>query len=359
MGQPAARVGINTGAHSAPILPPGSLNVLINGFPSARQGDKIIYPAFPSHPPAKITGGSTTAFINGLSAARMCDITACGAPPLPPIEGPPADQGGVCGGINSPALDEKIDDNIVAEETVAYDIKDATLTPAGTKEISESGSLNVLTASFASDDNSFQTDASLLMAEMKKSMKSGDFSIAGAKSREMTFEKESIQTDSLHFFITHLKEGNNGIINAYFYQSNAIKKYEDVVDMYFERLNNINSYKTELKPFEACEPNKIKNPKIHSLYKTSGALKNDEINFQVHVQIAVMKTSNGWYYFELVGSMNNLDNNNWEINKRCLEMIIKSLIISLSMRMRSMKMSIMMMMKLFISCKQLKNRTLI
>ena len=144
------------------------------------------------------------------------------------------------------------------------------------------------------------------------------------KSWDMRFEEESIHTDSPHFYISHIEGDNNGVINAYFYQSNVIKKYEDIVEMYFGRLEILDDDKIELKPFEVCKPNVFKNPVIHTLYQTTGTIINDEINFHAHIQIAVIKTSNGWYYFELVGSRHNLENDNWEINKRCLELIIKS-----------------------------------
>ena len=144
------------------------------------------------------------------------------------------------------------------------------------------------------------------------------------KSWEMKFENDSIHTDSPHFFILHLNDGNNGIINAYFFQSDVIKKYEDIVEMYFGRYKGLEDYKIELKPFETIKPNNIKNPAIFSLYKTVGSIDNEGIDFHAHIQIAVIKSKNGWYYFELVGSRNNLENNNWEINKRCLELIIKS-----------------------------------
>ena len=125
MGQPAARVIIDTGAHSAPILPPGSLNVLIEGFPAARQGDKIICPlvsASPPHPPAIITGGSTSVFINGIPAARKGDITVCGAPPPTTVVGPPIAPGGiVCGGGSNEqkkSKKEKIDSFTIGDTTV-------------------------------------------------------------------------------------------------------------------------------------------------------------------------------------------------------------------------------------------------
>ena len=110
MGLPAARAILDKGAHSAIILM-GSLNVNINGFQAARQGDPIICPF---HGGAVITKGSATVFINGLPAARMLDITGCGAPPPPPVVSPPAAPGGASG--SSGGVDVNFTDDENKEE---------------------------------------------------------------------------------------------------------------------------------------------------------------------------------------------------------------------------------------------------
>ena len=57
-----------------PVMPPGSINVLIVGMPAARVGDM----ATCSGPPDTIIMGSSTVMINNMPAARMGDSTAHG-----------------------------------------------------------------------------------------------------------------------------------------------------------------------------------------------------------------------------------------------------------------------------------------
>ena len=57
-----------------PVMPPGSINVLIGGMPAARVGDM----ATCSGPPDTIIMGSSTVMINNMPAARMGDSTAHG-----------------------------------------------------------------------------------------------------------------------------------------------------------------------------------------------------------------------------------------------------------------------------------------
>ena len=57
-----------------PILPPGSVTVLIGGLPAARMGDICVC----TGPPDSIVMGSSTVMINNMPAARMGDVTAHG-----------------------------------------------------------------------------------------------------------------------------------------------------------------------------------------------------------------------------------------------------------------------------------------
>ena len=57
-----------------PILPPGSMNVLIGGLPAATLGDMLVC----TGPPDVILKGSATVLINNKPAARMGDNTAHG-----------------------------------------------------------------------------------------------------------------------------------------------------------------------------------------------------------------------------------------------------------------------------------------
>ena len=57
-----------------PILPPGSVTVLIGGLPAARVGDLCTCVG----PPDSIIIGSATVLIGGMPASRMGDSTAHG-----------------------------------------------------------------------------------------------------------------------------------------------------------------------------------------------------------------------------------------------------------------------------------------
>jgi uncharacterized Zn-binding protein involved in type VI secretion len=57
-----------------PVLPPGSINVLIGGLPAATVGDMLVCAGGPD----TITLGSSTVLINNKPAARLGDITAHG-----------------------------------------------------------------------------------------------------------------------------------------------------------------------------------------------------------------------------------------------------------------------------------------
>ncbi|MBL0741129.1 PAAR domain-containing protein [Chryseolinea lacunae] len=57
-----------------PVLPPGSVTVLIGGLPAARMSDLCTCVG----PPDAIVMGSATVLIGGLPAARMGDSTAHG-----------------------------------------------------------------------------------------------------------------------------------------------------------------------------------------------------------------------------------------------------------------------------------------
>jgi len=57
-----------------PILPPGSITVLIGGLPAATIGDMLVCAGGPD----SIVQGSATVLINNKPAARMGDATAHG-----------------------------------------------------------------------------------------------------------------------------------------------------------------------------------------------------------------------------------------------------------------------------------------
>lgn len=57
-----------------PVLPPGSITVLIGGLPAAALGDMLVCAGGPD----TIVAGSATVMIGGKPAARMGDMTAHG-----------------------------------------------------------------------------------------------------------------------------------------------------------------------------------------------------------------------------------------------------------------------------------------
>lgn len=77
MSQNAARLGDATGHGGA--LVSGSGNVFINGLAAGVVGVSVA-PCALLHGAAPVACGSGTVFINGSPAARLGDVTGCGAP---------------------------------------------------------------------------------------------------------------------------------------------------------------------------------------------------------------------------------------------------------------------------------------
>ena len=85
MGQPAARMGDPT-SHGTPLSPgPGSPNVLIGGQPAWRAASDFhvcpLVTGVVPHVGGVIAMGSVTVLINGLPAARQGDMVVESAPP--------------------------------------------------------------------------------------------------------------------------------------------------------------------------------------------------------------------------------------------------------------------------------------
>jgi uncharacterized Zn-binding protein involved in type VI secretion len=79
---PAARVGDATG-HPGAISGPGVPTVLIGGLPAATFGTPhacAMPPLAGPHPPSTIVKGSATVLIGNQLAARVGDVSGCGAP---------------------------------------------------------------------------------------------------------------------------------------------------------------------------------------------------------------------------------------------------------------------------------------
>lgn len=57
-----------------PVIPPGTVTVMIGGMPAAKVGDMLTC----TGPPDTIAAGSSTVMISGMPAARLGDSTAHG-----------------------------------------------------------------------------------------------------------------------------------------------------------------------------------------------------------------------------------------------------------------------------------------
>jgi uncharacterized Zn-binding protein involved in type VI secretion len=85
MGQPAARVGDLT-SHGTPLSPgPGSPNVLIGGMPAWRAGSDVhtcpLVTVLVPHVGGVVAMGSVTVLINNMPAARQGDTIVEAGPP--------------------------------------------------------------------------------------------------------------------------------------------------------------------------------------------------------------------------------------------------------------------------------------
>jgi uncharacterized Zn-binding protein involved in type VI secretion len=93
MGQPAARVGDLT-SHGTPLSPgPGSVNVLIGGKPAWRATTDVhacpLVTGVVPHVGGTVAVGSVTVLINNLPAARQGDLVVESAPPNSIVLGAP------------------------------------------------------------------------------------------------------------------------------------------------------------------------------------------------------------------------------------------------------------------------------
>jgi uncharacterized Zn-binding protein involved in type VI secretion len=57
-----------------PVIPPGTVTVMIGGMPAAKVGDMLTC----TGPPDSIAAGSSTVMVSGMPAARLGDSTAHG-----------------------------------------------------------------------------------------------------------------------------------------------------------------------------------------------------------------------------------------------------------------------------------------
>jgi len=140
-------------------------------------------------------------------------------------------------------------------------------------------------------------------------------------SWDIAYNEDNTNSMSRFVFSHTVKEQNKGVINAFFYDNNSIENQDDAFNKSIKRLLDLDGSKQELKSLTKSETD---NPFIDELYVTDGLFFYEKGNFNPYVQISIIKTKKGWYYFECVGPKPNLENYYWEINKRCLELIQNS-----------------------------------
>lgn len=138
------------------------------------------------------------------------------------------------------------------------------------------------------------------------------------ESWEIKFDTEN--TGSLaRFTMAHnVGEMNHGMLNVHFYDSFAAKAPDGIYQKSSSRLSSLKREVGELNTF----PNQ--NPHILGSWALEGIVSQEEENFKAQISVLIIQTLKGWYYFEMIGPRPNLVNYYWEINKRCLELILDS-----------------------------------
>lgn len=137
-------------------------------------------------------------------------------------------------------------------------------------------------------------------------------------SWEIKFEEKNNTLFSRFVLLHNIAGENKGIITTHFYASAPDLKEETVFERSFKRLAEFNP---EISPLTA---NELLNPMLSGFFTATGSIIYEEGKGSAFLKIYILKTSNGWYYFELVGPNTNLENDYWEINKRTMELIIDS-----------------------------------
>jgi hypothetical protein len=142
-------------------------------------------------------------------------------------------------------------------------------------------------------------------------------------SWEIKFNKENNNSISRFIFKHTIENKNKGILNAFFYEKDKFKSAEDVLNNSINRFDKIPDSNLDLSPLQQIPHESVRNPKIYELFYTKGLIQLEE-NFNAYIEIYIIKTFKGWYYFEMVGSKPNFENFYYEVNKRCIELIISS-----------------------------------
>lgn len=127
-----------------------------------------------------------------------------------------------------------------------------------------------------------------------------------------------------HYVLLHnLNKTNAGAINITACSSSLFNTADQVLHSSFDRFDLVNDLTHSLNPLQQTEESLIYNPSIDELYETSGFIIAD--NIKLSVDIRIVKTKVAWYYIETVGPQANDQDHFWEVNQRCLELIVDTL----------------------------------
>lgn len=137
-------------------------------------------------------------------------------------------------------------------------------------------------------------------------------------SWEIRFETENTKSISRFILAHNILQENKGLINTTFYAGNEAR---DATAVFERSFNKTTKFEHELSPMELLD---FRNPALEELWTTTGIVSLAEEQFSAAIVIYVIKTAKGWYYFEVIGPKPNLQNEYWEINKRCIELILNS-----------------------------------
>jgi len=132
---------------------------------------------------------------------------------------------------------------------------------------------------------------------------------------------EGNTTSYAHFIFLHntVTHGNKGLISAWFYERDTAIN----LDIVLRRAAGIYAKHSHELPTLALQD--CLNPAVEQSWNTQGEIRYDDADGSAFLTVCLVRTAKGWYHFEMMGPGPNFENDYWEINKRCMEMIIESL----------------------------------
>ncbi len=143
-----------------------------------------------------------------------------------------------------------------------------------------------------------------------------------------SWEGKYLNSDEINYshnvFEHKIENINKGVINTFFYKLNSFNNILEVFENNLRRFERIDDVKINIIDSGIVSKDQIQNPFIEDLFSATGNLDSETSDFHSNITLAIIKTNLGWYYFESIGSKPNLQNNYYEVNKRCLQIMINS-----------------------------------